>query len=227
MAKFKQDYSLTGFKSFVASYADFGMPAVSEHYMASNQFLDLMYATIKNVTSDKYTFLRGPNETYSICVDNKVLAKIRKGKLIKLLLPGIVKQDANTAFLQGMGVEYVVDAAFPDLIHGGSNFMKYAYDLKHLYVPKMVDTGKDSLFYSQIERVDMPATKKLGKNTLYDNEKCTVFNAKNLRELADNVMFANMVLDDEKVDASKLVKAGRGCSFAFYAVRDRNLAKQH
>ena len=57
----------------------------------------------------------------------------------------------------------------------------------------------------------MPSIRKLGKNTLYDNERMTRFNAPNLRKLGDNVLFSNTILDseDDKVYVPKLTRVGR------------------
>lgn len=227
----KQEYSLkqdkqtgAGFAGFAKAYYDFNMPAVSNVFTVSQQFIEMIY---ENAKTDTITFEHGSDNTHLIYDGKILLAKIHGDKLTGLWMPTLVDHNSKTAFLQSTGVEFVVSAGFPNMVHGGDNFMKYAYELKYLCIQKMRDMGQDSLFYSQMEGLCMPSVRKFGKNTLYDNKKMTRFNAKNLRELENNVLFSNTILDseDDKVYVPKLTRVGRGCAEVFYALRNKNLSR--
>jgi hypothetical protein len=161
MKTFKQDYSLkknkeagAGFSDFATAYYGFDMPPVSECLKISQEFVEMVY---QNAKADTITFVHGPNDVHSIYLGKVLLAKIRGEKLVQLWMPGLEKQDKTTNFLKGMGTQYLTFAGFPDLVHGGNKFLREARDLKCLYVPKMQDAGIETLYCSQLERVDLPA----------------------------------------------------------------------
>lgn len=235
MNKIKQEYSLSqaNFEQFATAYYDFGMPPVSDRFMIAQQFIELLYYNLK---LKKVTFARGPKNAYSIYLDQTLLARIRDGHLVKLWVPGLTKQNVHTDFLTGFGMEYVRDAGFPDLVHAGNDFIKCGYDLQRLYVPKMKDTGKDCLKYSQLKRFDAKSVVNLGDNFMYNNETLAIFNAKNMRKIGNNClynnnslrcvawpnveyigdgcMYANAILED--VDTPKLKQVGRNCQPLLY-----------
>ncbi|MBO4480362.1 MAG: hypothetical protein J5742_01920 [Alphaproteobacteria bacterium] len=237
-----QDNTLVKFADFSKAYYDFDMPVISDSFAVSQQFLDLLHYNIK---SNKVAFVKGPKDTYSIYAGPVLSAKIHGDHLVKLWMPNLIKQNKHTEFLTGTGTEYLVHAGFPDMIHGGGSFMRYAYDLKHLYVPKMKDMGQNSLKNSQIERLYTPVLEEMGDNSLYENETLTVFDAANFRkfgkrclynnntltevswpnltDIGDYTLYANMSLMD--VETPKLANVGRDCPRIFYSLRDINRAR--
>ena len=221
-------YSLKDKKyfDFAEEYRRFGMAPVSDNLLVARQFIDLMNWTILKMNVDNFTFTCGKNG-YAIYADRVQLAKICDGRLIKLLVPGIVKQDAQfTDFLGSTGVEYVVTAGFPDMVHAGSDFLKYAYDLKHLYIPKVQDFGQDGLRHAQIERLEMQSVVNTGKGFLQDNDTLTSIDAPRWRSMGDKTLYSNAILDPDNVNAPKLIEVGSLCSDVFYEIMRQNQRKQ-
>lgn len=232
MKTFKQDYSLkknkeagAGFSDFATAYYGFDMPPVSECLKISQEFVEMVY---QNAKADTITFVHGPNDVHSIYLGKMLLAKIRGEKLVQLWMPGLKKQDKTTNFLKGMGTQYLTFAGFPDLVHGGNKFLREARDLKCLYVPKMQDAGIETLYCSQLERVDLPAVTELGQDSLHDNTECIMFSAPNVRKFGKRVFYSNMQLNlyDDNINAPNLTEIGFDCADVFYELCGINKSRQ-
>ena len=261
-----QDYSLTSdreseaaFADFSKAYYDFGFPAVSMRYTPSRdgepelsvnykvsaEFLEFILYNVKGSTLTFAHSIR-KNDIYSILDGETLLAEIRDGRLVKLCMPGLEKRNAHTHFLATRGVEYVEEANFPDLINSGAGFMREAYELKHISVPKMQDAGNDWLRNARrIQVVETPSAVRFGNNVLYSAEELVVFKADNARKfgkdcfhdgnmmkkmslpsvesLGDGFMYGSTGLYE--VDAKKLTKVGKDCEELFYIVCSSNLAR--
>ena len=208
----------------------------------AESFASLIYRCAQ---SPDITVVKFNNETYSVFSGRDMLAKTKGGHLVKIWLPGVKNVNDDTYFLNGDGMEYVINAGFPDLVTAGNDFLSRSFDLKNLYIPNLKKAGHNLLRYSRLPRFYGPSLVEFGDYCLYRAEDLVEFSAHNLvkpgkyclhnnnglkrisidkvKDLPDGFLCANTKL--KEASAKKLNSIGRECHPIFSEIASRNLAK--